>query len=124
MKRTKIIYWIFTGLFGVFMLFTAMPSEEGTALITGPLGYPDYFVSFIAIAKVLGVIGILIPGFPRVREWAYAGLFFDIISATYSFYAVNMIGAGSLFMLVPFGLGIGSYIYHHKLLRETAALKA
>ena len=119
MKKTKIIYWIFTILFALAMLSTCIPNEEGTKFITEMLGYPKYFVNFIIVAKVLGVIGILVPNFPRVKEWAYAGLFFDIVSATYSFYASGMLNTGSAFMLVFFGLGIGSYVFYHKTLRET-----
>jgi hypothetical protein len=48
------------------------------------VGVPLYLIPFIGIAKVLGVIAILIPGFPKLKEWAYAGLFFDLIGATYS----------------------------------------
>ena len=42
---------------------------------------PAYLISFLSIAKILGVIAILIPGFPRIKEWAYAGLMFDLIGA-------------------------------------------
>ena len=122
MKKTKIIYWIFTVLFSLSMLSTCIPNEEGTKFITETLGYPGYFVSFIAVVKVLGVIGILLPGLPRVTEWAYAGLFFDITSATYSFYASDVLTGESSFMLVFLGLGIGSYIFYHKKLKETAGL--
>lgn len=119
-KTIKIIYWISTVLFSLAMLSTCVPSEEGTKFITENLGYPAYFIGFIAIAKVLGVIGILIPGFPRVKEWAYAGLFFDLVSATYSFYATNMLNSGSLVLLVFFGLGIASYVFYHKKLAVRA----
>ena len=123
MKRTKIIYWIFTVLFALAMLSTCIPNEEGKKFITELLGYPEYFVSFIAIAKVLGVIGILVPGFQRITEWAYAGLFFDLTSATYSFYATGNLNASTSFMLVFFALGIVSYIFYHKKLSEAGTTK-
>jgi uncharacterized membrane protein YphA (DoxX/SURF4 family) len=79
------------------------------------LGYPGYFVNYIAVMKVLGVIAMLIPGFPRVKEWAYAGLFLDMISAVYSFYATDTLTMrDSWVMLVFFGLGIASYVFYHK----------
>jgi hypothetical protein len=53
------------------------------------LGYPIYFIRFISIAKVLGCIAILVPGFIRIKEWAYAGLFFDLTGAVYSGIAVS-----------------------------------
>ncbi len=118
-KTITILYWVFTVLFALAILSTCIPNEEGYKFITGLLGYPGYFVNYIAVFKVLGVIGILIPGFPRVKEWAYAGLFFDMISATYSFYAVGMLNADSWIMLIFFGLGIASYVFYHKKLNVT-----
>lgn len=116
-KTITLLYWIFTILFSLAIFSTCIPTEEGYTFITTLLGYPGYFVHYIAVMKVLGVIGILIPGFPRVREWAYAGLFFDMFSATYSFYATNMLTLDSWVMIVFFGLGITSYVFYHKKLR-------
>jgi len=118
MKKTNILYWIFTALFGGFMLFTAIPNiivDEGSVdLITTQLHYPKYIIPFLGVAKVLGALGILIPGFPRLKEWAYAGLFFDLIGATYSAISVEGFHVPMLFMILPFGIGALSYIYHHK----------
>lgn len=122
-RTITILYWIFTVLFALAMLSTCIPNEDGYKFITEMLGYPDYFVNYIAVVKVFGVIGILIPGFPRVKEWAYAGLFFDMISATYSFYAVDMLTIDSWGMLIFFGLGIASYVFYHKKMRATVALE-
>ena len=119
MKKTKIFYWIFTSLFAVAMLFTCIPSEEGTTFITGTLGFPPYFVSYIAVAKVLGVIGILVPGFTTIKEWAYAGLFFDLISVTYAMYSINALAGFALFGSIYFALGITSYFFYRKKLQET-----
>lgn len=119
-KTINILYWIFTVLFALAMLSTCIPNEEGYKFITETLGYPAYFVNYIAVVKVLGVIGILIPGFPRVKEWAYAGLFFDIISAIYSFYAKNMLTIDSWMMLIFIGLGVASYVFYHKRLKTHA----
>jgi uncharacterized membrane protein YphA (DoxX/SURF4 family) len=49
-----------------------------------PLGYPTYFISLIGIWKVLGVIAILLPKFPLLKEWAYAGIFFTMTGAVIS----------------------------------------
>lgn len=118
MKKINILYWVFTILFGGFMLFTAIPniqvSPDSITLITDQLGYPKYFIAFIGVAKLLGVIAILIPGFPRIKEWAYAGLFFDLLGATYSAIAVEGLHLPMLFMVLPFGIGALSYIYYHK----------
>jgi hypothetical protein len=117
MKTTKTLYWIFTGLFTAFMAFTAIPdvlmAEDAVKFMTN-LGYPEYFIAFIGIAKLLGCIAILIPGYPRIKEWAYAGLFFDLIGATYSQIATAGFLPQISFMLLPFILGILSYAYYHK----------
>ena len=78
-------------------------------------------IPFIGIAKWLGVIAILIPGFPRIKEWAYAGLMIDLIGATYSIMAIGAPVPNYAFMILPIGLGILSYIYYHKKL-DTVSL--
>lgn len=78
------------------------------------LGYPLYMLPFIGVAKLLGIITLVVPGFPRLKEWAYAGLFFDLTGAVYSGLAVGGFHPQMLIMLVPFGLGALSYVYHHK----------
>ncbi len=125
MKKTKIIYRIFTIIFGGFMLFSAIPDimrvPSAVELVSTHLGYPSYFLVFIGVAKVLGAIAILIPGFPRIKEWAYAGLTFDLIAATVSFIAVGDPIAKWIFMLVFLILPAGSYIYYHKMLKESSS---
>ncbi|RZL11985.1 MAG: DoxX family protein [Pedobacter sp.] len=118
MKSTKIIYWTTTILFAAFMAFTAIPdilmSEEAVKFID-QLGYPRYFIPFIGYAKVLGSIAILVPQFKLIKEWAYAGLFFDLIGATYSNIYVFGINSSMIFMVIPFALGIASYVYNRKM---------
>src|SRR5690606_8861957 len=106
-----------------FMAFTAIPdimmAPDAMAFMSH-LGYPDYFVPFIGVAKVLGVIAILVPGYPRITEWAYAGLAFDLIGATYSQAATDGLQPGMLFMALPMTLFVLSYLYHHKRLRSSS----
>ena len=122
MKKTKIIYWIFTALFAAAMLFSAIPdiimTKEVIDFMT-MLGYPLYFIPFIGVAKVIGVIAILIPGFSRIKEWAYAGLMFDLIGAMYSIACIGGI-VGALPLLIFIAPGVGSYVYYHKRLKEAA----
>lgn len=117
MKKTNILYWVFTGLFGAFMVFSAIPdimvTEEAVTFVTG-LGYPKYIIAFLGVAKALGVFAILVPGFPRLKEWAYAGLFFDLLGATYSVISSQGAQLAQLFMVLPFGFLALSYIYYHK----------
>lgn len=118
MKKTKILYWVFTILFAIMMFGSAIPDVFSQPIaIKGmhtDLGYPLYLIPFIGVAKWLGVAAILIPGYPRIKEWAYAGLFFDLIGATYSIIAIGGNSGQWVFMLIPIALGALSYFYYHK----------
>ena len=118
-KTINTLYWIFTILFSALMLFSAWGSiivnEDSVKLIHGMLGYPEYFIPFTGWAKLIGVIVILIPDYSRIKEWAYAGLFFDLVAAVYSGIAVaKTFDPLMLTMLIWFVPGILSYIYWHK----------
>ncbi len=118
MKNTKTIYWIFTILFAALMLASSIPDvlnlPDAVKFMTA-LGYPKYFTPFIGVAKLLGVIAIIIPGFPRIKEWAYAGLFFDLTGATYSQAANGTPLWQCSFMLIWIILLFISYGYYHKM---------
>ena len=124
MKKINILYWIFTGLFAAFMLFSgisnAMVNEDSIGLFTH-LGYPKYLIAFMGVAKILGAVAIVLPGFPRLKEWAYAGLFFDLLGATYSIIATDGFHPSMLFMGLPFILEALSYTYYHKRQRSLQA---
>ncbi|HQQ94436.1 MAG TPA: DoxX family protein [Bacteroidia bacterium] len=117
MNRTKLFYWITTSLFSAFMLFSAIPDilmvPEAMAFLKH-LGYPVYFVPFIGLAKMLGSAAILIPAFRAIKEWAYAGLAYDLIGATYSVSLVDGIKAESLLILLPIALLFVSYKLNRK----------
>lgn len=117
MKKINILYWIFTGLFAVIMISTSIPNitvTEQSVEVIGGLGYPRYIIPFLGVAKVLGAIAIMVPGFPRLKEWAYAGLFFDLLGATYSALMVHEPDPAMAGMLIFFGPGALSYIFYHK----------
>jgi len=117
MKKISVIYWVSTGLFVAFMLTSAIPNilstEEWKALITH-LGYPTYILPLLGVAKLLGIIALVTPGFPRLTEWAYAGFTFDLIGAVYSGIAHDGFDPMMLTMVIVFGLLALSYIYYHK----------
>ena len=121
MKRTKIAYWIFTILLIALMLISAVTSffknPEGVAMMQH-LGYPYSVLLLLSIAKILGVIAILVPGYPRLKEWAYAGFTFDLIGAVFAGLAAG--DAVTMWIPVLFGLVFvfGSYICYHKLRRS------
>ncbi len=122
MKKTKIAYWVLTGLFAFVMLGSAIPDIMVVPMaVQGfkEMGMPVYLIPFLGWAKLLGVLAILVPGFPRIKEWAYAGLIFDLLGATYSVAnSGKTIGDWSP-MLVFIALGFGSYVFYHKKLRAS-----
>lgn len=120
-KRDTILFWVLTGLFCAFMMTSTIPnilSAPEWVDIFKQLGYPPYMLPFLGVAKLLGIIALLVPGYPRIKEWAYAGMFFDLTGAVYSGLSVGGFDPQMLIMLVPFGLGAGSYVYHHKRLNQ------
>jgi len=91
-KRNKIIYWIATIWLSLGMLSTGIVQlinmkEEVQYMLD--MGYPAYFLTIIGAWKMLGVIAILIPRFPLLKEWAYAGFFFIASGALLSHIAVG-----------------------------------
>ncbi len=91
-KSSKIIYWISTLWLALGMTSTGIVQlirmdEEVTKM--SQLGYPVYFLTIIGVWKMLGVVTVLIPKFPLVKEWAYAGFFFLMSGALFSHLAVS-----------------------------------
>lgn len=120
MKKINIAYWAVTGIFAAFMIFSSISnlssSPESIDFLCGHLGYPAYIVPFLGAAKILGAIAILLPNLRRLKEWAYAGLFFDLAGALYSVNAVDGFKPEMLFMLVFFIVLFASYfLWHRKL---------
>jgi len=118
-KTINILYWVFTILFAGLMIFSAYESilvtENAKKLIHDQLGYPVYFIPFTGYAKIIGSIIILIPGLKTLKEWAYAGLFFDLIAVVYSGIALSgTVDPMMAFMLVWFVPGILSYVFWKK----------
>jgi hypothetical protein len=91
-KRNTIIYWIFTLWLALGMTSTGIVQllrmdEEVAKMIK--LGYPIYILTIIGTWKMLGVVAVLIPRFPLLKEWAYAGFFFAMSGAAISHIAVG-----------------------------------
>ena len=104
-KTKTILYWFTTvsvampigsGGVGQMMQFRANPHG-----VVPVLGYPMYFFAILGIWKVLGAIAILVPRFPRLKEWAYAGIFFDLTGAAASCAAVGGYGAYAFHVIAP-----------------------
>ena len=105
MKARSITYWITTGLVAFFMgsggiaqIAQYLANPHGTVPV---LGYPLYFFAILGFWKVLGAIAILVPGYPRLKEWAYAGIFFDLTGAVASVAAVGEYGTYAFHIIAP-----------------------
>jgi len=98
-KRNKIIYWIATGWLALGMIATGMlqllhAEAEGALAPPGVfgikhLGFPVYLLTLLGIWKLLGALALLVPKFPLLKEWAYAGFFFLMSGAVFSHTAMN-----------------------------------
>jgi hypothetical protein len=91
-KTNKIIYWIATVWLSLGMLSTGIVQltkmKEEADMMTH-LGYPLYFLTILGIWKLLGVVTVLIPKFPVLKEWAYAGFVFAMSGAVFSHLAIG-----------------------------------
>lgn len=83
-KRNKTIYWISTIWLSLGMTSTGimqvLKTKEEVDLFAH-LGFPVYFLTMLGISKIWGVVAVLVPKFPMIKEWAYAGLFFTMLGA-------------------------------------------
>jgi hypothetical protein len=125
-KTINILYWVFTIIFSALMIFSSYESvlvtENAKTLIHDQFGYPVYFIPFTGYAKIIGSIIILIPGLKTIKEWAYAGLFFDLTAVVYSGIALSgKVDPMMAFMLIWFVPGILSYVFWKKKLKNDAA---
>lgn len=87
MKARKITYWIATIWLSLGMVSTGLVQlmgNEDERDMFSRLGYPPYLMTMLGTLKILGVIVILIPRFPVLKEWAYAGFFFAMLGAIFS----------------------------------------
>ena len=105
MKSKNAAYWtttvlvaFFIGSGGLSQLLIPRGNGQGTVPL---LGYPLYFFTILGFWKVFGAIAILVPRFPRLKEWAYAGIFFDLTGAAASCVAVGGYGAYAFHVLAP-----------------------
>ncbi|MGF1925167.1 MAG: DoxX family protein [Bacteroidia bacterium] len=120
MKKNKIIFWVATAIIfiweAVMPLSTILFAPEYVNAGTKPLGYPDYFAYTLIICKVLGAIAIAYPKTPsKLKEWAYAGLTFNLIFAFISHACVDKNIGYMLMPLAVLAILAVSYIYNAKL---------
>jgi hypothetical protein len=109
-KAKSITYWtttiliaFFIGGGGIAQVLQYLANPHGVVPV---LDYPTYFFLILGIWKALGAIAILAPRFPRLKEWAYAGIFFDLTGAAASCIAVGVYGAYGFHVLAPLILAV------------------
>jgi heme/copper-type cytochrome/quinol oxidase subunit 1 len=116
MNAKSIAYWTTTilvalpiGSGGIAQMAQFHANPHGVVPV---LGYPTYFFAILGFWKLLGAIAILAPRFPRLKEWAYAGIFFDLTGAAASCAAVGGYGAYGFHVIAPLiitGLTVASW---------------
>jgi uncharacterized membrane protein YphA (DoxX/SURF4 family) len=103
-KARRIGYWLTTALLGLVLVASGLADliapPELVELMTS-LGYPTYLLTLLGVAKLLAAIAIFVPKFPRLKEWAYAGVAFNMIGASYS-HIINGDPIGNI--LLPLGI--------------------
>lgn len=113
-SRSQIIaYWVTTALVvselalgGVWDILRVPQVRD----LIERLGYPLYFLVILGIWKLLGAVALVIPRFPRLKEWAYAGVFFDLTGAVSSQFASGLIDACTMaYPIVMTGVAVASW---------------
>ncbi|MBV4355518.1 DoxX family protein [Pinibacter aurantiacus] len=106
-KTQKIIYWISTAWLALGMISTGavqlMKTKTGAGgydSVVNTLGFPAYMLTLLGVLKIVGAIVVLIPKFPLLKEWAYAGFFFIMAGALFSHIAAGDTSAGAIFPVI------------------------
>jgi len=102
-RGRSIAYWVTTALL-VFELVLGgvwdvlqVPQVRG---VIDRLGYPPYFLVILGVWKLLGAVALLVPRFPRLKEWTYAGVIFNFTGAIASHLASGFIEPGTLVYVI------------------------
>jgi hypothetical protein len=106
-QSRTIAYWITTAVL-VFAVFTGGIGELahawGTLETVTVLGYPSYILTILGVWKLLGAVTLVVPGLPRLKEWAYAGIFFGMTGAAMSHAMKGDYGPGAYHLVVTLAL--------------------
>ncbi|MBV4356692.1 DoxX family protein [Pinibacter aurantiacus] len=121
MKRDKILYWITTSIIaGLFVFSSYLYLSKAPFLVSTFkfLGFPEFFVTILGVAKLLGGIALLVPISNKVKEWAYAGFTFVLIGAAWTHIATHTPFIMPLIFLVVLAL---SYYFKKRISTGVAA---
>lgn len=120
-KMKPIAFWIFTALLIMMLLFSglgALTKQDFLIEIMTHMSFPLYVMNILGSAYVLAAIAIIIPGFPKVKEWAYAGVVFAMISGLASHFAIGDSFSEMIAALMLLILATASYALRAKRLRS------
>ena len=99
----NVIYWVTTALLASELVLGGVWDIlriQQVHVIIDRLGYPPYFLVILGIWKLLGAVALVVPGFPRLKEWAYAGVVFDLTGALASNLASGVTDTGTIAFLI------------------------
>jgi hypothetical protein len=124
MKKVNLYFWLCTGILipalGIGSVYGILSHPASVNQFT-LLGYPTYLAPFFGVARILGLVAIVIPKYPRLKEWAYAGLTFDVIGAIYSQIITGQPFSNLIFPFMAILHLSGSYLLYHKKLHLARA---
>ena len=126
MKAERVIGWTVTGLMAALLLLSAIPDllrVPGAVAVIMHLGYPPCLLVFLGTAKTLGVAAVLVPGVPKLKEWAFAGLTFDVSGALYSHLSVGDSPAAWAPAVIALLLVSASYVAYRMRLTRAAGVR-
>lgn len=112
-RRIPYAYWSLTIALSLFMAFSALgdlTSNEAVIRDLQQIGYPTHLARFLGMAKLLAVMALLLPGLPRLKEWACAGLSFDLIGAIYSALVIGVVDSDVVMASIALALLVSAYI--------------
>jgi hypothetical protein len=110
--KSKLPYWITTALFAFALFGSGMATLTRQPPLVATfqhLGYPMYFMTILGLAKLIGVVVVLVPGARRLKEWAYAGFVINLASAAISHVMAGDGAGGAAAPLVLLGLALASW---------------
>ena len=112
-RRIIITYWVTTTLVAFELAMGGVWDVLRVPQVRGlieRLGYPPYFLVILGIWKLLGAVALVIPRFPRLKEWAYAGVLFDLTGAVASLWAAGLSDAGTMaYPIIMTGVAVASW---------------
>lgn len=112
-RRIIYVYRLLTAAFCLFMAFSGLSDLISAEVVVSDLlqlGYPVHLAPFLGVAKLLGVVALLAPGLPRLKEWAYAGYSFDLSGAIFSALALGILDSDLVMAVAALILLVAAYV--------------